>query len=283
MSKFIISGFADEIDANFMTQLEGLNKLSIGYIEVRGVNGKNISELNNQEVKEAKTQLNNYGIKVSAIGSPIGKIKITDDFEAHLETFKRVLETAITLETNYMRIFSFFMPHEKDPAIYRDEVMLRLQRLKEVNKGSGITLLHENEKDIYGDIPERCLDILKTLGGDDFQAVFDPANFIQCGCVVYPNAFDMLKPFIKYMHIKDALANGEVVPAGYGLGNIETLLKSLKASNYEGFVSLEPHLGSFEGLAALENTGFADKLEKSGFDKFELAHQSLVKILESIA
>ena len=282
MSKFIISGFADEIDADFQTQLDGLNTLGIGYIEVRGVDGKNIADLTNDEINHAKAQLDSHSIKVSAIGSPIGKIKITDEFAPHLDKFKRVMETAISLKTKNIRIFSFFIPHGEDASIYRDEVMERLTRLVDAANGSGLTILHENEKDIYGDNAERCLDIFKSVKADYFAGIFDPANFIQCGVEVYPTAFEMLKPYIKYMHIKDALANGEVVPAGYGEGHLSKILGSLKGSGYEGFLSLEPHLGSFVGLAELENTGFADKLEKSGFDKFELAHQSLLKILEAI-
>ena len=85
MSNFIISGFADEIDKNVKIQFDHLNKLGMSYYEPRFIEDKNISELNEDEAKFLKSQMDEYGIKASSIGSPIGKIKITDDFEPHME------------------------------------------------------------------------------------------------------------------------------------------------------------------------------------------------------
>jgi sugar phosphate isomerase/epimerase len=282
MTNFVITGFADEIDADFQTQLQGLNTLGIKFIEIRGVNEQNISQLSAGEIKEIKGQLDHYGIKVSSIGSPIGKIQIADDFTSHLEMVKRIIENAHTLNSTYVRIFSFFIPKDEHPAIYREEVLHRLGTILEATKGSGITILHENEKDIYGDIPERCLDLMEAFKGADFASVFDPANFIQCGSESFPKAFNLLKPYIKYVHIKDALTDGRTVPAGMGQGQIEKLLKNLKTEGYEGFLSLEPHLSNFTGLAELENTVLHEPLGKSGLESFALAHTCLQAILNRI-
>ena len=282
MSEFIVSGFADEIDEKVKVQFEHLNKLGISYFEPRGINGTNISEINDEQLKELKADMEKYGIKVSSIGSPIGKIGIKEDFDKHLEKLARVIEIAKALGTKYIRIFSFFIPQGENPADYRDEVMSRMKKMCELAEKEGVMLLHENEKDIYGDKPERCLDIFETVKSPALKGVFDPANFVQCGVKVYPEAFKMLKDHIVYMHIKDALVNGEVVPAGYGIGGVEEIIKELDTDGYEGFLSLEPHLGSFRGLENLETGDEMLKLPESTPEKFTMAYQSLQDILEGM-
>ncbi|GMK40440.1 xylose isomerase [Paenibacillus sp. CCS19] len=282
MSQFILSGFADEIDADFGTQLNGLQELGIGHIEIRGVNGSNISTLSAAQIAEVKRQLESSGIRVSSIGSPVGKIQITDDFNPHLDMFKRIMDTAHTLHSPYIRVFSFYIPEGQDAAQYRNEVIDRMGAIVETAKGSGVMLVHENEKHIYGDTAERCLDLMTTLKADHWASAFDPANFIQCDVEVFPKAFELLKPYIKYVHIKDAQADGQVVPAGYGTGRVEDVLRTLKADGYEGFLSLEPHLGSFKGLAQLEHTDWVDSLEQGGLHTFRVAHRALQAILNRI-
>lgn len=283
MSNFIISGFADEIDNSTEIQFKHLNTLGISYFEPRGINGKNISALTVDEAVALKAQMDKFGIKASSVGSPIGKIKITDDFEAHKELLRHVIGIAKILETKFIRVFSFFMPEGEDPAIYRDEVLRRMQAMADIAEEEGVVLLHENEKDIYGDVAVRCKDIFENVKSPALKGVFDPANFVQCGEKTYPDAFGMLSPYIVYMHIKDAFASdGTVVPAGHGDGHVKEILSQLHAAGYEGFVSLEPHLGSFDGLADLELDDTMLQLEESGPDKFTLAHNELKKIIDNL-
>ena len=157
-----------------------------------------------------------------------------------------------------------------------------MKKMCELAEEENVILLHENEKEIYGDIASRCLDIFETVKSPALKGVFDPANFVQCGEDVYPKAFNMLKEHIVYMHIKDALENGDVVPAGYGIGGVENIISDLYASGYEGFLSLEPHLGSFNGLANLELDDKMLNLAKSTPEKFTLAYESLKKILDKV-
>lgn len=275
-----ISGFSDEISGDTVTQFEVLNKLGIEYFEPRGVDGKNISELNDDEVLELKSKMDKYGIKVSSIGSPLGKIKLTDDFEKHFEVFKRVVKTAKMLDTRNIRIFSFYHEGNEWTAEERSTIISRLKRMIDYAKENDVVLLHENEKDIYGDIAERCLDLMKELYCENFKAVFDPANFVQCGEDT-KEAFKALRGYIEYMHIKDAMAcDGSVVPAGYGDGNVKYILDELFDNGYDGFLSIEPHLGSFEGLAALEIDDKMEKLPKGGEGTFTLAFNSLNELLE---
>ena len=205
MSKFILSAFADEIDPALDVQMDVLEQHEISYIEIRGVDGKNITQYPLDEVKAIKEQLDDRGFKISAIGSPIGKINITDDFGPHLELFKHTLEIAKILETRYIRMFSFYIPEGEKPESYREEVMNRWRQFMQAAQGTGITLLHENEKGIYGDTPQRCLDLVREINSEDMKLIFDPANFVQCDVETYPEAFELLKDHIAYMHIKDAL------------------------------------------------------------------------------
>lgn len=278
-----ISGFSDEIEKSIDVQFEVLNKLNIKYFEVRGVDGKNISTLSDEEVLTLKSKMEQYGIKVSSIGSPIGKIKIEEDFAPHFEVFKHVVNIAKTLGTKYIRMFSFY--HEGGDewtAEEREEVLARLRQMIAYAKEQGVILLHENEKGIYGDTADRCIDVMKELGCEHFRAVFDPANFVQCGQDTR-YAFDNLKEYVEYMHIKDArFEDGKVVPAGMGDGNVAYVLKELFENGYQGFLSLEPHLGSFEGLAALELDDKMEGLPKGGEGTFTLAYRALCDILEEI-
>ena len=274
-----ISGFADEIASDIKTQFEVLNKLGMKYFEPRFIDGKNISELDDSEVLSLKEKMDKCGIKVSSIGSPIGKIKLTDNFEAHFELFKRVVKTAKMLDTKYIRIFSFYHDGGEWTEDERAQVFAQLKRFIDYAKSEDVVLLHENEKDIYGDIADRCVDLFDELYCDNFKGVFDPANFVQSGQDT-KEAYEKLKGYIEYMHIKDAKAeDGTVVPSGYGDGNVEFILDSLFANGYEGFLSLEPHLGSFEGLAALEIDDKMENLPEGGEGTFTLAFNSLNELL----
>lgn len=283
LGKFILSAFSDEIANDLKTQMDVLDEFRINHIEIRGVNGRNITQYTNNEVKELKKRLDDRGFRISAIGSPIGKIWIGDEFDPHLDLFKHTLEIAAIFETKYIRMFSFFIPAGEDPYSYREEVMNRWMKFIKAAEGSGIMLLHENEKDIYGDIPERCLDLLKSMNCSYMKAVFDPANFVQCDVETYPKAYEVLKDFIVYMHIKDAMyKDHSVVPSGYGDGNIKDILRKLYRGGYDGFLSIEPHLGTFTGFEFLEPNSKAKGMPKGGPKQFAIAYEALIKIIKEV-
>ena len=276
-----ISGFSDEIDSCVTTQFEALNRLNIKYFEPRGIDGTNISKITDEQLAELKANMDKYGIKVSSIGSPIGKVNIEDDFEEHFELYKRVVYIAKTLESKYIRMFSFYTKEGDWNDEKRAEVFRRLKIMIEYAKENDIVLLHENEKDIYGDTVDRCADLMENLYCDNFKAVFDPANFVQSAQDT-KYAYEKLNKYIEYMHIKDSRADGRVVPSGMGEGNVEYVLKNLFDNGYKGFVSLEPHLGSFEGLSELELDDEMEKLPKGGEGTFTVAYNALNAILNKI-
>lgn len=283
MSRFILSAFADEIDPSLDIQISVLKQHDIRYIEMRGVNGKNITLHSIPEVKEIRKKLDDNGFGISAVGSPIGKIGIKDDFDPHLDLFKHTLQIAAELGTKYIRLFSFYIPKGEDPSVHKDEVLRRWDAFIKEAAGTGIMLLHENEKDIYGDTPLRCLDLMKGFDNNTVRAIFDPANFVQCDVETYPYAYELLKDHIEYMHIKDAcFSDHSVTPSGYGDGKIPEILKSLYKMGFSGFLSLEPHLGSFTGLAELELSSKYIDLPQGGPKLFAAAAEALKKIIKGI-
>ena len=247
-----IYAFADEASPIIDKQITALKENGLQGLEIRNVDNVNISEISNAKAKEVKKKLDDAGLTVWSIGSPIGKIDIEkDSFAVHTEKFRRTLEIAEILGAENIRLFSFFIPKGKNPVDYKQEVINRLGTFLDLANGTGITLCHENEKGIYGDIPERCLEIHKAL--PEMPAIFDPANYIQCGADTL-KAWEIIKGFVKYLHIKDALPNGSVVPAGKGIGNLPFILDDFR-KNGGKCVTIEPHLTVFSGLAALEKEG----------------------------
>lgn len=253
-NRLILSAFADEYADGLKEQCEALNKFGIEYIELRGVNGKNVSTLTESEVKETKRILDDYEIRVSSIGSPLGKIDIKGDLNGHYETAKRVYETANILGAKNVRIFSFYSketPFDK----CKGEIYGGIEKLVDLSDGTGLTLCHENEALIYGESPEKCLEIVEYFGGR-MRCVFDMGNFVLDGYDPMA-AYKLLSDYIEYFHIKDAFYSGEIVPAGKGEAKIKEILDDYKVNGgKDTFITLEPHLQTFSGLNALVGKSF---------------------------
>ena len=262
MNEIKIYAFADEASPNIDEQIIALKRNGLNGLEIRNVDGVNVSDITVEKAKEVKHKLQENGLITWSIGSPIGKIDIEkDDFSAHTEKLKHTLEIAEILGAENIRLFSFFIPKDKNPADYKEEVINRLGTFLDLAKGTGITLCHENEKGIYGDIPERCLEIHKAL--PELKGIFDPANYVQCGADTL-KAWDMLKSYIYYMHIKDAKLDGTVVPAGQGDGNVREIVKSFIEKGGSAF-TIEPHLTVFEGFSHLERKGEKSEISEYGY------------------
>lgn len=273
-----ISGFADEINKDFNVQLKVLKELGQEFIELRSADGIGVADLTAEVASELGARMKAAGIRVSSIGSPVGKIKITDEFEPHFETFCRVVELAKLWEVPYIRMFSFYMPKEEAPEAYKEEVFSRMERMVNYAAEKEVVLLHENEKEIYGDVGSRCLELMKHFYGEHFKCVFDFANFVQCGQDTM-EAYEMLKPYIFYIHVKDARkADGEVVLPGEGDGRVKEILAMLDGGGYDGYLSLEPHLVSFAGFDQLEQEA-RERREQDGIAAYKKAHGRLLELI----
>jgi sugar phosphate isomerase/epimerase len=248
-----LSGFADEISPDPAEQLAVLAAENITHLELRSAWSVNVADLSDAELSRFGKALNDAGVRVSAIGSPIGKIGVAAPLGPELDRLRRIADVAAGLGTTIVRVFSFFIPRSDRPERYRDQVIERMRALADVAEDRGVMLAHENEKEIYGDRPERCADIIETVGSPALRATFDAANFVQCGVRPHTEGYGLLRPYLVYLQVKDALAaTGEVVPAGQGDGQVRETLAALRDSGFAGYVSLEPHLataGRFGGFS----------------------------------
>lgn len=252
-----IYAFADEASGMIDQQIVAMKRNGLNGLEIRNVDGTNVAAITPDKAKEVRRKLDDAGLSTWSIGSPIGKIHIEkDDFTAHLEAFRNVIDIAHILGAENIRMFSFFLPQDKDPAIYKNEVIDRIGQFLTIADGSGVDLCHENEKGIYGEIASRCLELHQALPG--LKGVFDPANYVQAGQDTW-EGWLMLVPYIKYLHIKDALATGHVVPSGHGIGNVAKIAAAFAAQGGQA-VSIEPHLTVFDGLSKLEENGDVSKI-----------------------
>ena len=257
MAKIILSAFADEYNRDIDVQLSALNDLGIGYIEPRFVGDKNVSELTDEQAYELKEKLDKAGIKVYSIGSPLGKVNLADDFDAHLALSERVFKTAKILGAKCIRVFSFYLREgDKRDEKTLAEVTERLTKMIDLADKYGVTLCHENEAGIYGEGDADCRALLDAMGGR-LRCVFDMGNFVLGGYTPYPTGYELLKDYIEYFHIKDAIGRNAIVPPGCGDATIaEVLAAYIKDFDKDVVATLEPHLETFSGLNKLTDVTF---------------------------
>ncbi|MEY2195493.1 sugar phosphate isomerase/epimerase family protein [Neobacillus sp. BF23-41] len=285
----MISGFSDEISSDFDTQLEVVSNLGMHYLSLRGIDGKNIGDYTVDEIKDnVQPRLQKAGIGVSSIGSPIGKVFIKDeDGFAHQKIMLDTLcQISNLLNCKYIRIFSFYIPKGDNADQYREEVVSKLKEYAAIAEKYNVILLHENEKDIFGDIGRRCHEILTEVGSPYFKGIFDFANFVQCGEDTQ-ECYDLLKNEIVYIHIKDAVtSDSQNVVCGTGEGKIPELLKQFIQSGYKGFLTLEPHLVLFDSLKDLELEDATEIIKNDkgldGAGGYKLQYEALLEILQKI-
>ena len=251
-----LSGFGDEIDADPVVQLSVLRALGARFIEVRSAWGVNVVSLTDDQLAELARLISQRGMGVSAVASPLGKVDYLSSFDDELHRLSRAIAAAHVLGARYIRIFSFYRPSGVGPAEIRDEVLRRISAMTAIAARNDLVLLHENEKEIYGDVPSRVLDLIESVGSDALRVAWDNANFVQVGVKPFTDGYPLLRQYLEYLQVKDAVAEtGVVVPAGEGDGELRSTLTALRDDGYTGFASLEPHLaeqsstGGFSGPA----------------------------------
>jgi sugar phosphate isomerase/epimerase len=242
---FYISGFYDEAAGTLQGQIELIKKLGGSYLCPRSLNGKNIADYSAEEFGiDILPTLKAEGIRLSSLGSPIGKINLNDDaaYSVQLKKLGELVKIAEMTECKYIRCFSFFTNGENDEAAAK-KVAERFKGFLDVVRGSGVILLHENEKKIFGDIPERVLWLYEELNDPQLKLCYDASNYIQCGADPW-KAYEATRDYTVYYHMKDCL-DGVEVPLGTGSGKIAELIADLSARNYDGFLTLEPHTAKY--------------------------------------
>lgn len=278
MGKLNIYAFADEASGQIDGQIAAMRRNGLQGLEIRGVDGQNIADISLEKAHEVRRKLDDAGLTVWSMGSPIGKTGIgSDGFAAHLDKLRHVLALADVLGAKNVRMFSFYMPAEQAEK-FRQQVIDQVGQMLRVAEGSGIALCHENEKGIYGDNAARCHDLLTVF--PQLEGVFDPANFIQCGQDTI-EAWKLLRDRIKYLHIKDALADGRVVPAGKGIGYVRSILDDFRSRGGSA-VTIEPHLSVFAGLKDLEREGEKTQIDPFCYESSDAAFDAACNALKAL-
>jgi sugar phosphate isomerase/epimerase len=265
-----ISGFADEIAEDLDEQLDILESAGIDRLDLRNVRGENLLDLSGERLVDLEATLDARGFTVTSIGSPIGKVGVADPLEPHMERLDRALELADRFDTDRVRVFSYYVPEDDDPADHRAEVLRRTRAAVDRAERADITLVLENEKDIYGDTPGRVRDLLTAVDSPHLRAVFDPANYLEIGVRPYPDALLQVVEYVDQVHVKDARfgERGGIEPPGEGDGRLPETLAALHDRGFAGPLSLEPHLAM-----AGSNYGY------SGPEGFRTAADALQGIL----
>lgn len=265
-----LAGFADEAGNSLEEQISALKENGLNLLELRTIDKVNVSKFSKEDSLEYAKILSDNGVGVWSIGSPLGKVDITVDFESYLEKVKKVCETANIFGAKSIRIFSFFNAYNE-----RQKVIDYLSKMVEIGNSFGVKLCHENEKDIYGDVAIRVKDLMENVKGLKF--IYDPANYIQTG----ENADYTLSEFhskTEYFHVKDVDAKtDELVPAGFGSGKIDKLVSMIDRSTT---LTLEPHLAVFDAFKDIDNTQMKHRFKfENNRQAFDVAVSSLKKIL----
>lgn len=265
-----LSAFSDEAGNSLEQQIAALQRNNIPYMEIRNIDGKNIKDLSLQEAQAIKNRLDEEGLQVWSIGSPLGKVDITVDMDEYMETVCHIFELAKILGADKIRMFSFFNSYDQ-----KDKVIHNLKLMVAKANEYGIKLCHENEKEIYGDTAARVKEILDNVPG--LYCVYDPANFLQVGEKA-DTTLPLFADRTEYFHIKDVIMETEeLVPAGEGDGHIPELIASIQDDKV---LSLEPHLAVFEGYATIDNTQMKNKYHfASNSQAFDAAANALKQLL----
>lgn len=249
MKKFLFSGFTDEFAPEFDRQVAAAVQFGMDMIELRGADGINVGNMTVQQVTDYAAKLRDAGLGVSAVGSPLGKVKLDSDLDAHMEQVRKICEFANILDTKNIRMFSFYSPEGKSIWDCKNEVIDGLGRMLDIADSFGVTLCHENEGKIYGERPHQCMELLEAFGGR-MKCVYDMGNYVLQHVDAW-EGYQLQRPYIQYFHIKDALAKGAIVPPGKGEGQVQRILNDFAQDHDQVLFTLEPHLQTFDGLNAL--------------------------------
>jgi sugar phosphate isomerase/epimerase len=268
-----ISAFADEVSQDLTEQLDVLESEGVKHIELRGVWDTPVLKMSDEQMAKMKEQMDQRGFKLSAVGSPIGKFRIDEDFDQQKSQFAQAIKVGKFFGIRNIRVFSYYAPEGDTTEKWRDQIMGRMRAFVDMAEEADMLMLHENEGGIYGESPQNCVDLIETMNSEHFKAIFDPANFVVAKHDPAKECYPLLKKHIRYFHIKDARASDrKVTPAGEGDGGLlEVLEDQLVYEGFKGFLSLEPHLKH-----AGKSGGF------TGPDAFKVAAQALKKILDQI-
>jgi len=257
-----ICAITDEISQDLTVALAVLRREGINNIDLRGLWGGNVTDLTPDQAAAAQRLIQDGGFTVVALSTPVGKTRISDDFALEVVRFQRALALAQRFGARYLRVFSFYASDD-EAKIYRAEALRRLAHLCELAQPYGLVLAHENEEGGFcAWRPEECLAFHQALP-DNFRALFEPCSFTVMGYDPYREAWPLLRPYTVYIHVRDT-PRGTTQYTVVGEGDVRwpEILADLRRHNFQGYLTLEPHLG-WQNYGQLTDEVRADNFQRA--------------------
>ncbi len=282
--KWTLSAFADEAASPIDGQIAALRRAGLRHVDLRAVDGVNISELPIEQAREARQRLDRAGVVVTMFGSPIGKIDIQDDAGIDLGKLEHLGKLADVFDCRWVRVFSYYNRTGQSSGRWRDESLLRLRRLRQTAAGLKLVLFLENEADIYGDRAAQVLELAQDLRDEgSFRLIFDFDNFHQSAEDTW-DTWLMLRDFIDAFHLKDSDAQRRHVPMGQGATQATRILSDARSRGWTGPLAVEPHLKNSAAVTATgghggESEQFADM---SDGQCFQVAVEAARRVLDQV-
>ena len=221
---FTLSAFADEISPDPQEQIDVLTRCGVRCIELRSILKTNVLDLTDLQISEFKSLLDRHGFRLSAIGSPIGKIRIDQPFEPHLKRFQRAVELCKVFDTPNIRVFSYYPPGDAEDWNgvsdgWQHELFRRLEeqvRLASAGRRPpGPRERAPHLRRLAGAGESICSSVLPSAA---FRAVYDAANYVFCGYDPW-EGWQKTKDVTAHFHIKDWVAgekHGSLAGEGQG-------------------------------------------------------------------
>jgi len=248
----ILSGIADEAGKDIATQIKAHKQLGWDHIELRFVNGKNVSgEVSDEKFDQVRKELEDNQMTVSCFASAIGNWSrhITDDFNNDLNDLKVSIGRMKALGVKYMRVMSW--KGEGVPeSQWRNEAVRRSKELSKIAEDAGIYLCHENCTGWGGLSADNMIEIKQAVDSPNFVLLYDIGNTIGHGYEPW-QFFEKIRNNFEYLHVKDARKNpqgghsNDFTYCGDGDAMVrEILSKIILEDGYNGVISIEPHISS---------------------------------------
>ena len=285
-SPFRVSVINDEISQDFGHVCEiASREFGMSWIELRSMWKKNIVNLDENEVAEARRILEKYQLRVTDIASPLfktdwpsapkSKFSEAKSFGANFtlaqqdEVLDRAIAMAKSFGTDRVRCFDFW--RLEDPAQYRSAINDKLRQAAEKAGKNAIILVLENEPSCNTATAAEAAKVLSAIPSPSLMLNWDPGNAAASGEVPYPDGYNVLpKDRIGHCHCKDAVKKGKKydwAPMGGGIIDWGGQFKALKRDGYRFAVSLETHWsggGSPEESSRKSWAGMKKLLQEAG-------------------
>jgi sugar phosphate isomerase/epimerase len=276
------SGISDEAGKDIQTQIRAHRELGWNHIELRLVDGTNITQIDDRAFGTIADTLDAAGLRVSCFGSAIANWArpITSDERIDRDDLKRAIPRMKRMKCPFIRVMSY--PNNPDAPLpereWRREAIRRMRYLAGMAEDGGVTLVHENCSGWGGQSAENSTILLGEVASPALRLVFDtgnPVDYNQDGWEYYRAVL----PDIVYVHVKDGRrVNGaiEYVYCGEGEGYVREILADLAERGYDGGVSIEPH------LAAVIHTGKAADSAAQLYDSYIEYGRRLAAIVDAV-